>query len=499
MTPGEKIRRTLAALPDAPGVYLMRDRAGTVIYVGKAASLRSRVRSYFQRGTYRRADPKLRGLLAAVESLETVPLRTAAEAALIEGQFIKDYRPRFNIEFKDDKRFLLLKLNLREPFPRASACRLRKDDGAVYFGPYASAAAARAALEFVETRYGLRVCRPRAPGPEDHRHCHADILRRCSAPCIGRSSPADYRARAGEAAAFLRGERPGELAALREAMQAAARELQYERAAALRDTLRLLDAALRQRARAALTPERKGERARQGVADLQAALDLPRAPRAIECYDISNLSGTLAVGSGVCAVDGLPDRRRYRRFRIRTVAGSDDPAMMAEVLARRFARAGEANWQPPDLVLVDGGLTQLRAARTALAALGFPDQPTAALAKQREEIYAGPPGAERIVNLPDDSEALRVLTRLRDEAHRFAIAYHRRLRARRIRESALDDIAGVGPARKAQLLRHFGSLARLRCAAPDELAAAAPGLGAEKAKEILERLGRTIPAGRDDA
>ena len=380
-------------------------------------------------------------------------------------------------------------LNVRDPFPRASACRLRKEDGAVYFGPYASAAAARAALEFIETRYGLRVCRPRAPGPEDHRHCHADILRRCSAPCIGRVTAGDYRARAAEAAAFLRGERPGELAALRTAMQAAAREMQYERAAALRDTLRLLDAALRQRARAALTPERKTEQARRGVADLQAALALPRPPRVIECYDISNLSGTLAVGSGVCAVDGLPDRRRYRRFRIRTVAGSDDPAMMAEVLARRFARAGEPDWQPPDLVLVDGGVTQLRAARAALAALGHPDQLAAALAKQREEIYAGPPGAERIVKLPDDSEALRVLTRLRDEAHRFAITYHRRLRARRIRESALDEVAGVGPARKAQLLRRFGSLARLRRATPEELAAAAPGLGALKAREILDTLG----------
>ena len=493
MTPSEKIRRTLSALPDAPGVYLMRDRAGTVIYVGKAASLRARVRSYFQRGTYRRADPKLRGLLATVESLETVPLRTAAEAALIEGLFIKDYRPRFNIEFKDDKRFLLLKLALREPFPRASACRLRKDDGAVYFGPYASSAAARAALEFIETRYGLRACRPRAPGPQDHRHCHADLLRRCSAPCIGRVSAGEYRARAEEAAAFLRGERPGELAALRDAMQAAARDRNYERAAALRDTLRLLDAALRQRARAALTPERKGAAARRGVAELQAALDLPRPPRMIECYDISNLSGTLAVGSGVCAVDGLPDRRRYRRFRIRSVAGSDDPAMMAEVLARRFMRAGEPGWQPPDLVLVDGGLTQLRAARAALAARGFPDQATAALAKQQEEVYAGPAGAERIVRLPEDGEALRVLTRLRDEAHRFAIAYHRQLRARRIRESALDDVEGIGAARKAQLLGHFGSLARLRRATPEQLADAAPGLGVPKAREVLDALGANRP------
>lgn len=199
MNDSENIQAKLDALPDKPGVYFMRDRSGRVIYVGKALSLRKRVQSYFRQSTRRGADPKLRGLIRSIADLETIELRSEAEAILVEGQLIKDYRPRYNVDFKDDKRFLLLRVNRSDPVPRFDACRIEKDDGADYFGPYASSASARAALDFVDLRCGLRRCRPARPGPEDHRHCHNDILRFCSAPCIGKSSDADYRARVEEA------------------------------------------------------------------------------------------------------------------------------------------------------------------------------------------------------------------------------------------------------------------------------------------------------------
>ncbi len=479
----QRLKEKLEALPDAPGVYLMRDRTGRVVYVGKAASLRARVRSYFRRSTLRSADPKLRGLVRSVSDLDTVVLRSEAEAVLIEGQFIKEYKPLYNRALRDDKRFLLLRADLREPFPRFSTCRIAREDGRAYFGPYASAASARAALDFVEKRFGLRRCRPRVPGPEDHRHCLYDIIRYCSAPCVGKADAAAYRERVDEACAFLRGERPAVLKELREAMKQAGAELDFERAAALRDTLRLLGEAVRRRVRASLTIPMKEADGRAGVDGLREALGLAARPSVIEAYDISNISGTHAVGSLVCAVEGLPARSRYRHFRIRTVSGSDDPAMMAEVIRRRFARRGEAGWVPPDMVLVDGGLAQLRAARSQLEALGLGGLPLAGLAKRYEELYHGPPGRERVVRLPPDSPPLKMLQRLRDEAHRFALTHHRTLRARRLRESALDEVEGVGARRKQVLLARFGSIDRLRRATAEQIAET-PGIGPVLAAQV---------------
>ena len=189
----DKIQKRLQALPDKPGVYIMRDRRGKIIYVGKATSLRDRVRSYFRQSTLRSADPKTRSLVNTVDDFETLVCRTEAEATLTEGRLIKDYRPRFNVLLKDDKRFLMLRANRREELPRFDAVRLQKEDGADYFGPYVSSAAAWAALEFIERRYGLRSCRPPLPGLEDHLHCLKDVLRHCSAPCIAKVTPLQYR------------------------------------------------------------------------------------------------------------------------------------------------------------------------------------------------------------------------------------------------------------------------------------------------------------------
>jgi excinuclease ABC subunit C len=479
----EELRAKLQQLPDKPGCYLFRDRRGKLIYVGKAVSLRRRVSSYFRSYTMRHAAPRVRSLVHSVADLEWIVARDEAQALLTESQLIKQYHPRYNILLRDDKRFLAIRGDPREAVPRFTTCRIVREDGAAYFGPFPSAAVVRAALDFVEKRYGIRKCPPLIPDAATYAHCINDRVRFCAAPCVGRVTPAAYRARFEEACAFLRGERPAVIEELSANMNAAAARRDYERAAPLRDTLLALRALVRRCGLAAVAPNRRhlSDAARAGMEELRALLELPQPPRVVEAFDISNLFGSLAVASMVCAVDGLPDRRRYRRFRIRTVAGADDPAMMAEAVARRYARL-RAEGQPlPDLVLVDGGVTQLRAARAALEKLGLGALPSAGLAKEREEIVRDdgrPP-----LLLPRDAPALQLLQRLRDEAHRFAITHHRRLRQRLIRESALDAIPGIGPHRKELLLRTFGSVYRLARADVAAIAAV-PGIGSELAAAI---------------
>lgn len=496
MTWPENIRKKLAALPNKPGVYFMRDRHGKIIYVGKAVSLRNRVRSYFRNSTLRKGEPKLRGLIRQIADFDILELRSDAEATITEGRLIKEYRPRYNVLFRDDKRFILLRIDPAEPFPRFTTCRFKKDDAAVYFGPYANSAAAYAAKEFVEKKFGLRVCRPRVPGPADHTHCMNDVIRFCSAPCIGKVSPDTYRARVEEALAFMRGERPDLLMEVRAAMEAAAEKQQFERAAALRDSYFLLHEAVKRRIRGAKSLAIKSDEAMAGVRELQESLGLDQAPRVIETYDISNISGTFAVGSMVCAVDGLPQRNRYRLFRIKTVEGQDDPRMMAEVIRRRYTRVLAEKTALPDLIIVDGGITQLRAARKELDQLGLIDLPAVGLAKRFEEIYPMAlayegTGSYRVapIRLPEHSHAIKVCRQIRDEAHRFALTYHRRLRLKRMRESLLDDVPGIGEKRKQQVLTHFGSIARLRRASTEEICAV-PGVGPAMAGLIKETVGR---------
>lgn len=482
-----RLRAKLDAVPDRPGCYLMRDGRGRIIYVGKAASLRKRVQSYFRAATWRKAEPKLRGLLRSVADLDVMVLRNEAEAILTEGRLIKDYKPRYNVNFRDDKRFLMLRIDPRDLWPMFKSARIRREDGAVYFGPFASSAATRATMSFVEKRFGFRKCRPAVPGPEDHRHCINDIVRYCSAPCIGRITAAAYLARVKQACAFLRGETPGLLKEVREAMERAAAEQQFEEAAALRDTWFRLRDVTQQHARVASTPEMKADDARAGIAALQSELRLGQLPRIIECCDISNISGTHAVASLVCSVDGLPRPVRYRHYRIRTVHQADDPGMMAEVIRRRLERLAREGGGRPDLLVVDGGATQLSAVRAELDRLDIRGLPVIGLAKRFEEVYV--PGQRIPVRLAPGSPALRVLQRTRDEAHRFALTYHRRLRAKRIRDSVVDDIPGIGPQRKETLLKRFGSVLRLRRATEAEIARV-PGIGAAAAREIVDWLGR---------
>ena len=291
-----------------------------------------------------------------------------------------------------------------------------------------------------------------------------------------------------EAAAFLRGERPEILHELEEAMNREAQAQRFEKAAALRDTLRRLRRAIHERALAPRPLAQKIEDTHAGLDLLATALNLPGPPRRIEAYDVSNIGGTLAVGSMVCAVDGLPRRGDYRLFRIRTTTRADDTAMMAEMIRRRFARLQRDGGERPDLVLVDGGAGQLAASRAELDRLGLTDLPAAGLAKRFEELHLPGRSANDPLKFPADSPALHILQRLRDEAHRFALSYHRRLRLKRIRESVLDDIPGIGEKRKSALIAHFGSLARLRRANAEAIAAV-PGFDLALAQQIVAALG----------
>lgn len=482
MTASHTLRDKLAALPDKPGCYLMRDRKGTIIYVGKAVSLRRRVQSYFRPATLRDAPPKLRSMINSVADLEVITVRNETDALLTESALIKQYRPRFNIVLRDDKRYLALRADPRDPVPRLATCRILRDDHALYFGPFPSASVVRAVLDFTEKRYGLRKCKPIRPDADTYKHCINDIVRFCSAPCVGRVSPEEYVARFAEACAFLRGERLGVIEEVKSQMQAAAAAHDFEKAATLRDTWIALREMVKRRVRVAATPEMHAAAALAGIRELQRLIGLPSVPALIEGFDISNLFGTHSVASLVAAADGLPDRRLYRRFRIRTVEGADDPRSMAEVIGRRYARVQAEGKPLPGLIMIDGGVTQLRAARAALASLGLGHIPAVGLAKQQEEVVLDdgrPP-----LLLPRDSDALRVLTRLRDEAHRFAIDYHRRLRGRLIRESALDEIPGIGPAKKAALLTRFGSVRRLARASLADLESV-PGIDRTLAEAIL--------------
>lgn len=481
----DRVSTKLKSLPDEPGCYLMRDAAGRIIYVGKAVSLRKRVQSYFRQSTYAKAPPKLRGLIRSVADIDVVVAANEAEALLTEGRMIKEYKPRYNAYFKDDKRFLLIRTDPRQPFPSFSFCRMTRDDGWMYFGPFVSSSSVRTAIEFIERRFGLRKCRPRVPDEETHRHCLDDIIRFCSAPCIGKVSQAQYHERFNEAVELLRGRRPQYLKELSCQMKEAAARRDYERAAVIRDLIGdLRDVTLRQ-SRMLPSPAMKSDEALEGIRELKQVLALKRVPAVIEAFDISNISGTLAVASMVCAVDGVPFRKKYRRFRIKTVEGIDDAAMIHEVVKRRVAGIKEEGSPRPDLIMVDGGAAQLNAGCRALEELGETQIDIIGLAKRFEEIYL--PGTAAAVRLSRDKGGLKVLRRLRDEAHRFALEYHRSLRSRRVRESLLDDIEGVGPSRKTALLSAFGSVKRIRKASQDEIASV-PGIGYKLAGDILSVL-----------
>ena len=615
MTPD--LEATLAKLPDRPGVYLMKGTRGDVLYVGKAQSLRSRVRSYWQKhGGYGEVH-RIREVIDRVADVEYTLTDSVSEALLLEANLIKRYRPRFNVRLKDDKSYPYIKITLGDDFPRIERTRKLLNDGSRYFGPYASASSVDESMNLVRRLFPFRTCTIDIRDGQRalQRPCLLYHIKRCQGPCIEAISKADYRADITQVELFLEGRQETLVRALGDEMGAAAEREDYERAAGLRDKIRaiertresqkmaafarteldlvglarqdsqaavqlfairngkligrdvyLLDAArdagddeviegflLQYYTRATSVPSQvfipsrlsdtadveaflaarrggpvhlhvpqRGEKrelmalatrnatetlareqarwlADQGktlvaLEELAEALGLPGPPLRIECYDISNFQGRESVGSMVVFEDGKPRSGEYRRFRIRSVTGSNDFASHQEVLRRRFRRATageegneeERRWKLPDLVIVDGGKGQVSAAKEVLDELGLHDLPLAGLAKEREELFL--PGRADPVLLPPTSSALYLVQRIRDEAHRFAIAYHRDLRSKASVRSAFDDLAGVGPKRRRALLRVFGSVKRVR-EAPVEQIAAVPGISralAEKIKATLE-------------
>src|SRR5207302_3041018 len=502
---------------------------------------RKRVGSYFIPSKIALADLKTRAMLDAVWDFETHTVQSEAESILLEGKLIKEYRPRYNVSFRDDKRFLLVKVDQTEEWPRFRLARFKKDDNARYFGPYAHAGALRQTLNFMRKKFGVLTFGRGSPTERELKSSTYQVPMKLS-----EITPEIYRERVAQACEFLEGHSREMMAELEKQMRAQAEKLDFEKAAELRnmlDDLRRTTRPTRRFTRGSLPTTIDPEADVRALAD---ALQLPKIPRVMECFDISNISTTHVVASMVCFRDDVPDKNCYRRYRIRTVEGQDDFASMAEVVRRRYSRilleardtnpeAAEfsqenpsealerldhreqvplenlpvAQLDPstslhsgrddkeggragrddehfvavrlPDLIIVDGGKGQLSSACKELQRLGLHDLPIIGLAKEHEEIYR--PGRALPLRLPEDSGALRLLQRIRDEGHRFANAYHQLLMKKRIGESILDDCPGVSQHRKNLLLRNFGSVKRLRRATVEEIAAT-DGIGRKLAADV---------------
>lgn len=487
----EKVR----ALPDSPGVYLMKDRLGRIIYVGKANSLRKRVSSYFQAGRTRALhhQPKIRTLIEMIADLETIEVKSEPEALLLEGKLIKQWRPRYNTDFTDDKRFLLVRLDMDAALPRFVLTRFKKDTRSRYFGPFAHSGLLRKTLATMRAKFGVLLGDSSPKKISDDTWQLYDDVRSELYGWPNTVTTAEYRERVTLAADFLDGKSREWLASLRTEMTVRAGKQEFEKAAELRDIILALERTL--------APTRKFSREvvqlqpdQRALEALKDALNLPTLPEHLECFDISHISGTFVVASMVHFTNGRPDKANYRRFAIKSFIGNDDFRAMEEVVGRRYRRLIEEKKTFPDLVVIDGGRGQIAAALKAFMALDCPPPPMIGLAKKMETIIfydERPP-----LNLPLNHPALNLLQRLRDEAHRFANTYNADLRSKKIKESLLDDFLGLGPKRKATLLEHFGSIDRLRAASIDEIAAVS-GFGGKIAGELHAFLHGAKPAPAD--
>ncbi|MBP7141793.1 MAG: excinuclease ABC subunit UvrC [Opitutaceae bacterium] len=485
----EKVRQ----LPDRPGVYLMKDRLGRIIYVGKAKSLKKRVSSYFTPSRSMAAHPKIRALIETIADFDTLEVKSEPEALLLEGRLIKQWRPRYNTDFTDDKRFLLVRVDMAEEVPRMRLTRIRKDDRSRYFGPFAHSGLLRKTLAQMRRQFGVMLgdASPRKL-PDGTWQLYDDVRQELYG-FQNVTTAEEYRRRVEDACVFLDGKSREWLEALRAEMNGAAARQEFEKAAELRDVVFALEKTLEK--------TRKFERNHPlvssddaAVAALGEVLGLPAPPRTIECFDISHISGTYVVASMVHFANGRPDKNNYRRFQIKSFIGNDDFRAMEEVVGRRYRRLRDESRLMPDLVVIDGGIGQIGAALKAFLALDLEPPALIGLAKKHETIIF--PDARAPLNLPLNSPALNLLQRLRDEAHRFANTYNADLRSRKLRESRLDDFAGLGEVRRAALFEHFGDFDRLRAASAAEIREV-PGFGPKLAVELHEFLHRRAPAPED--
>ncbi|MFU8847571.1 MAG: excinuclease ABC subunit UvrC [Opitutales bacterium] len=477
----EKVRR----LPHRPGVYLMKDRLGQTIYVGKAKDLKKRVSTYFQASRKLTvAQPKIRAMIDLIHNFEIMLVKSEAEALLLEGQLIKKYKPRYNTDFTDDKHFLLVRVDLREALPRFRLTRNRTDSGSRYYGPFAHSGHLRKTLAELRREFGILLNDAKPVELGHGRWRLYDDARQEIYEQPNEVTEEEYQTRLDAACQFLEGKARQWLGELKAEMQRAAEKRDYETAASLRDRI----AALEQTA----ARTRKFERnllhthsSEEVLQQLQDKLGLDKLPRRMECFDISHISGSFCVASMVAFRRAKPDRKNYRRFKIRSFVGNDDFRAMEEVVGRRYRRLADEAKDFPELIVIDGGAGQVSAALKAFLSQGLEPPELIGLAKKNETVIFSdgrPP-----LNLPLHDPALRLLQHIRDEAHHFANSFNAELRSKRLKESILDDFKGLGTQRKQQLLLHFGSIQKLRAATCDELTQV-EGIGPLTAKRLADYL-----------
>ncbi len=479
------VREKIEYLPHDPGVYRYLDASGKIIYVGKAKDLKRRVSQYFR--PPEQLDRKTRALVEHIADLTYTVVETEEDALLLENNLIKQLQPHYNILLKDDKTYPWICIR-NEPFPRVMLTRRYIQDGSLYFGPYASVHHARRLLDLMGSLWKLRIC-AHALTPEQIeggklRCCLNYHLEKCAGPCEGLFGAEEYQAQIEEIRKLLSGRTRELMYACRAKMQEAAADLRFEEAQEWKERLALLEAhhereksvghgildmetykLLKEK-----TLPRRIEKAEKVVAQLQKDLGMSVPPRHIECFDNSNIQGTNPVASCVVFRDGLPCKRDYRHFNIKTVVGANDYASMKEVVNRRYSRLMAEGEELPQLVVIDGGKGQLGFALEALMELGISDRIfIVGLAKRMEEVIV--PGDPLSLFLDRNSSSLRVLMQIRDEAHRFGITHHRNLRSKAQTVSALRSLPGIGEATEQKLLRHFKSLKKIKEASLEELTA----------------------------
>lgn len=474
----EKVRR----LTHKPGVYMMKDRLGQTIYVGKAKDLKKRVSTYFQASRKLMvAQPKVRAMIDLIYDFDIIIVKSEAEALLLEGQLIKKYKPRYNTDFIDDKRFLLVRIDPRETLPRFRLTRNRTDSNSRYYGPFAHSSHLRTTLAELRRKFGILLSDAKPLDLGNGKWRLYDDARAEIYEHDNEITDTEYQNRLEAACDFLDGKAREWIAELKEQMKNAAESRAYEKAASLRDMI----AALEQTA----NRTRKFERNLLGthnhlqvVKRLQKKLNISVTPKHMECFDISHISGSFCVASMVAFKDGKPDRKSYRRFKIKSFIGNDDFRAMEEVVGRRYRRLHEEKKAFPDLIVIDGGAGQVTSALKAFLGQGLEPPELIGLAKRNETVIFS--DGRDPLNIPHHDPALRLLQHIRDEAHNFANSFNAELRSKRLRESILDDFSGLGTTRKQQLLHHFGSIQKLRSATIADLTQV-DGIGTITAERLL--------------